>query len=62
MDRLHPFTRAITDEYYPDVALVRAGNLATNPPSDWKRGEWLSIAAAANGRAMKDPRWFKVKA
>lgn len=62
MDCLPPLFRVITDGCDLDVALVRIGGLAANPPSDWGRSEWLSIVAAANVRAILDPHWFKVTA
>jgi hypothetical protein len=62
MDCLPPLFRAIYDGCDLDVALVRIGELAANPPSDWGRSEWLIIVAAANARALLDPHWFKVQA
>jgi hypothetical protein len=53
-------SRAIIDGCDLDVALVRVGELADNPPSDWSRNEWLGIVVAANLRATSDPHWFKV--
>jgi hypothetical protein len=61
MDRLHPATRGIVDEFDPTVALALARRLATDPPPDWDSREWLTIAAAANARASTDPLWLKVK-
>lgn len=55
-------SRAINDGCDLDVALVRVGELAANPPSDWSRNEWLGIVVAANARAISDPLWFKVTA
>lgn len=62
MDCLDPLFRAIVDGCDLDVALVRVGELAANPPSDRNRNEWLAIVAAANVRARLDPHWFKVTA